>query len=163
MPLGQSFAPLGNDDPLRESQAPGGAISPVQEAIKLLSLRLPRYVGQGSPIPQGLLSSPGMAGLQGGMPGMAGQQGNPIAEMLMRMISGGFGGSGSQMTQPFGAPPPKVVPGVNEGEPAPGSFSPGSAPLPPAPAPAPPPMPNREMTRETRREGSYYPSRPSTL
>src|SRR3990167_2922620 len=47
--------PNGQTDPRRAS-------TPVQEAIKVLSLRLPRVVGANAISPQALLSSPGSGG-----------------------------------------------------------------------------------------------------
>lgn len=108
--LGQSFAPLGNDPQQRPQGGIGG--SPIQEAIRTLSLRVPRWTGGGTaPAPQALLQSPGM----GGMPGMSGTE-NPIMQALMRMIQGGFGGGmpsmmsqgGPQMPGGMPLPPPKV-------------------------------------------------------
>jgi hypothetical protein len=111
--LGQSFAPLGSDDETRQrqQQAGGSAISPVQEAIKLLSLRIPRFQGP-TPIPQALLTAPGIAGLPTapGMPGTGGVEGNPLQQLLFRMIQGGFGGNQPAGVGSFGAPPPRPAP-----------------------------------------------------
>lgn len=133
--IGQSFAPLGNDDPRQQPGAVGGpGGSPVQEAIKLLSLRMPRTLGASAPAPQGLLNSHGMAGMGG----------NPLTALIMQMLQqGGMGAQGAAGA----APAPKV------GYVAP-PLPPGSAPIwnPPtetAPAPGgtagPAPTPRQEL------------------
>jgi hypothetical protein len=59
--FGLSFVPDGQTDPTKKKVGEGG-VTPTQQAIQLLSLRLPRVVG-GSPIaPAPLLQSPGGAG-----------------------------------------------------------------------------------------------------
>lgn len=62
--FGVSFVPGQNGDQM-ERPGPGGAQpTPVQEAIRILSLRLPRFFSGGSPIaPMPLLQSPGGAAL----------------------------------------------------------------------------------------------------
>lgn len=106
--LGQRFAPLPGDDPTRRPQnTPGGPISPVQEAIRTLSLRLPRVQYAGSPVPRALLTNPGMPGLPTPSPTPNAQGENPIMEALLRIIRGGFGGS--QDIVPNAAPPPPRI------------------------------------------------------
>lgn len=59
--IGLSFAPIGNpNEP--GSESPNGPVNPVQEAIKVLSLKIPRISGQASPIPHALLAGLGSAG-----------------------------------------------------------------------------------------------------
>jgi hypothetical protein len=99
MPLGQSFAPLGTSDPTRQQNGRSGPISPVQESIQTLNLRLPRFIGPGAPAPQALLRAPGMAG----MPTPESMESNPILAALARMITGGFMGTPTI--------PPSLMPG----------------------------------------------------
>jgi hypothetical protein len=90
-PIGQSFAPLGDEDMQNRANGNQGA-SPVQEAIKTLSMRMPRTVGAGAPAPAALLNSLGGAGLPTPMGG--GQPDNPLLEALKRLLGGALGGSG---------------------------------------------------------------------
>jgi hypothetical protein len=126
--FGISFAPTG-----QPGQGTGGATgpsesSPVADAIKVLSLRIPRVVGPGGLAPGGLLN--GMGG--GGMQGMSGVPGG-LEELLRRL----FGQGGAQT----GAGTPKVTPGVTG--PGGSPVGPLSPPPPAAPpqAPVPPPAP----------------------
>ena len=64
-PIGVSFVP-GQDSGQQENQLPGGAASglpPIQQAIQLLSLRLPRVGGVNAPVNNSLLTGPGSGGL----------------------------------------------------------------------------------------------------
>src|SRR3990167_10301958 len=84
------------------------ASTPVQEAIKVLSLRLPRVVGANAISPQALLSSPG----SGGNPRVD----SVVNTILQRMFPSGF------EKPPAGqAPmiPPTLGPGPNESRPMP--------------------------------------------
>lgn len=127
MNAGQSFAPIDSNDPDNlKRQAPGQ--NGVQEAIKLLSLRLPRATMGGSPIPQGLLMG----------------QGGGLLDALKRILQTA-GGPGGGLTS---LPTPNVIPGIDTGEPAPGTFHPGTGfPPEPAPGPAPAPAPTGGMSR----------------
>lgn len=98
--LGQSFLPGGNDDRMRQDQAGAGPSNPIQEAIKVLSLKLPRVVGAGAPAPQELLTGLGGAGVQ-----------NPIAQILQQMFGQGSpqaagGAMGGESGAGMPAPPP---------------------------------------------------------
>jgi hypothetical protein len=86
--LGQSFAPLGDPDALTRQQEPG-AVNPVQEAIKVLTLRLPRVLGA-SPVPQELLRGLGSAGLPSRRPGGVDpdREQNPLTDFLQRLVGG---------------------------------------------------------------------------
>src|SRR5688500_19484668 len=101
--LGTKFSPTGDDMQQRPQGSLGG--SPVQEAVRTLSLRVPRWTGGNTaPAPQALLQSPGMAGV--------GSQ-NPIMQALMQILKGGFGGFGggsspTKMSMLPYIPPPKV-------------------------------------------------------
>lgn len=77
-------------------QKPGGNSNGIQEAIKVLSLRLPRVVGAQAISPQGLLGAPGA-------------QGNRVDSVVNQVLSRMFP-SGGQMTSPsFGtAPEPQM-------------------------------------------------------
>jgi hypothetical protein len=114
--IGQSFAPLGDDnDPTKPQNQPGAA-NPVQEAIKVLTLRMPRVLGGGAPAAPELLNSMGGAAVQ-----------NPVAAILAQLFAqapqmggGPMGGSP--------APPPPPAPSAlkpkldfipNEPEPSP--------------------------------------------
>jgi hypothetical protein len=92
MPLGQSFAPLPEQAPNGQNGR-SGPISPVQEAIQTLNLRMPRVLGAGAPAPAPLLNSMGSAGL----PMAEGMQDNPLLAAFLRMISGGFGSATGMM------------------------------------------------------------------
>ena len=85
MPLGLSFAPGQNDDTNR--MGGGQAQTPVQEAIRILSLRLPRLLGAGAPTSPALMGGPG--GMARGSAGLGGPPSNPIIEQLLRAIFGG--------------------------------------------------------------------------
>jgi hypothetical protein len=90
MPLGQSFAPT--DRNLTERRGPSQA--PIQEAIRVLSLQMPRVVGASSPSPAALLA--GQPGVGGG--GIGGPTSNPIIEQLLRaLMAGGLGQNGPAM------------------------------------------------------------------
>jgi len=151
MPLGLSFAP-GQDEMTQRQNGAGPSTSPIQEAIRVLSLRMPRVLGASSPAPAALLSGPGSQGL-GGHPG------NPIIEQLLRALLGGQTSGGPMDGLPGGAmiaPPmmpgpgpmgggmsgPPLIPGFKFGE-QPGPFPPGmpsggtSSPMPPTPPPNP--------------------------
>jgi hypothetical protein len=93
---GLSFMP-GADDP---QQQQGEAASPLQSAIKLLSLRLPTVTGARGIAPQGLLHGQGAGGLMGNQSLMA---------WLQQVLSGGMAGGAPGM-----APTPKVTPGIDD-------------------------------------------------
>lgn len=166
MPLGQSFAPLGSDDISRREQG-GGPISPVQESIQTLSLRLPRFISGGSPVPRALL-----AGL-GGNPGIgsaalpaASPEPNPVEEWIRRMMgispapSGLSGGTTRQPTGPsvtMGGipyqPSQPSAPVVRYPDPAIHYQEPSA----PEPTMASTYEAPREERIDVRRSGSYYP------
>jgi hypothetical protein len=97
--FGLSFAPLPNgpDQPQTPSQgAYGGSVSPVQQAIQILSLRRPRTWGAGAPAPPALLS------------GTGGSQGVPdlpaLLRTLMQHLQGPGVGPGSMNGPTSGGP-----------------------------------------------------------
>lgn len=145
----------------------GAASNPVQEAVQLLSLRLPTVVGARGIAPQALLNGQGSAGM-GSMgspnaaidllqkllmqsraqtPPMPGGPNQPPMD-LMAMLSRGGGGSGNNQPQPSQgqAPSPSPTPTPN--------------PTPPPPVMPPPPriVPGGDDAGEPYRE-SYEPAR----
>lgn len=127
--FGLSFSPTqqnsNTQNPNNQSPTAGGSGSPIQDAIKVLSLRIPHITGPGGIAPPGLLNSAGGAGMpQGGAGG--------LEEFLRRLFGGqGIPGMGA-------APPPNVIPGVGGGPgenplpSPPGGFNPSPAPPPPS-------------------------------
>lgn len=70
--FGQSFAPLGDpSDPMNPQQGPPSG-NPVQEAIKVLNLRMPKMRGA-TPAPMELLTSKGAGG-------------NPLTALVLQLI-----------------------------------------------------------------------------
>lgn len=124
---GLSFSPLNQNNPLGSSPyggSPGPTSSPIQDAIKILSLRIPRAVGASGLAPMGLLNSPGSGGFPGGQslesllmrifgqqPGMRVGSG-PVASMP-------YGNNPGQPTLPQGPSAPRIIPGSGPaGQPA---------------------------------------------
>jgi len=125
--LGISFSPFeDNKGPNADPRAP--QVSP-QEAIRVLSLRVPRVVGAGSPIPGGLLNAPGGAAFGGG-----GGNGMGLEELLAMLfgqrrqgaVSPGLPIDQSPGGSLTGGTFPPMVPGAGDR---------------PAPQPTPPPAP----------------------
>ena len=143
-PLGGiSFSPNNQGGPMGKAGQSGQAgvtdtASPIQQAIRILSLRIPRVVSQGAPINQSLLSGPGSAGLNTG--------GLSLDELLRRLFGVQPGGQvpalpaqqsvGSPQSaiaamsqpaapswapSPSAAPSPLFTPGINPGAPTPGN------------------------------------------
>ncbi len=131
--LGLSFAPLANNAPTGATGQPQANAAPLQEAIRLLSLRLPRQVASRGLAPSSLLTAPGSAGLPG-------TSGAPTIEEFLRRLLMGFGTPG-QPTNPYpGTGGPEPMPGAY---PAPAMSAPepmmGGAPSPSMSAPEPRP------------------------
>ena len=127
--LGVSFIPSG-DEPQQGSMGPGGAapgVPPLQSAIRLLSMRLPRFGGGMSPasIAPGQL----LGGMGGG--GLSGMGGGGSLEAMLRAL---FGLGGPAGAPSMGAPPtPKIVPGEGPGrmvDPGDGTLAGGFKPMP---------------------------------
>lgn len=133
--FGISFSPFDNQ---RNTARPGqsGAAPSPQEAIKILSLHVPRVVGSASPIPGALLNAPGSAGLGG--PGTAQAPNLGLEELLRRLFGGGAqpgAGGIAPMTPPPFQPSPSYTPQPSYQPPSPGpSYQP-----PPYQPPNPPP------------------------
>ena len=140
-PLGLSFLPP--DPSARYGPGGGGApgTSPIQQAIQLLALHLPRVLGATSPIPTPLLQSLGGGGLMGG-------GGEGLQEVLRRIMAPWLmgqmglsapgaapwsGGAPGPLPSAPGLPVPRVTPGFAGG---------GGGPM-PVPLPGPGPSPGR--------------------
>ena len=119
--FGVSFLPGADGGPQDQNGFNGGAsgVPPLQQAIKFLSLRLPRFAGPNAIAPPTLLNA---AGAAGGLPPW-------LASMVGQQGQRGPGGGGM-------APPPRVGPGVQEG-PMPPRRPPGAPPEMPMPGPTP--------------------------
>jgi len=147
--LGISFSPF-SEDKGGNANPRGPQVSP-QEAIRTLSLRVPRTVGAGSPIPQMLLNAPGGASFGGAQapsaPGAAPRPGTPNMglEELLAML---FGRKPS-MQQGLSLPIDQSPGGGNSG----GTFPPMQV-----PAPAPQPGPWQEPSYQP--EPPYQPQPP---
>lgn len=101
--FGLSFAPTGQNEAQNRDQAQ----TPIQDAIKVLSLRIPSFVGAQGVAPNALLQAPGASGMPGGM-GVPGG----LEEWLRRLLGGDMG----QMGVPMGpAPAPHI--GAGGGQP----------------------------------------------
>lgn len=138
MPLGMSFAP--QSDAMRRPTTAPPSQTPVQEAIRVLSLQLPRLTGASGPTPGALMAGAGA--------GFGGPTSNPILEQLLRAL---FAGRSPQAGMP-GLPTPgmpsmpsrPIFPGFTFGTapPSPTMPMPPSAPM---GAQAPPMMPEPPM------------------
>lgn len=177
-PLGISFTENLGGQPPGEEQGPGGAapVSPLQSAIQMLSLRLPRVVGANALAPQALLQGGGGGGaglspevlqmilqrlrLIGGGAGPVGLPG-PEATPLTRG-PGGFGGGGmigpgAPVSGP--APTPRIgytPPGAGPMPPPPGPMPMGGSAIAPSPMP-PPPLPTPRFTPAIESGEGYAP------
>jgi hypothetical protein len=124
--FGVNFVPGGDPQqgPDQGGMGQAGGITPQQQAVKFLSLRLPKFSGPGGLAPPSLLNGPGGGGLPAGaagpMPGIPGMQpggfdpmsgaSNPMLEALLRLARMKPGGTGG--APPMGpAPTPNFVPG----------------------------------------------------
>lgn len=120
--FGVSFSPLdqGNlQGPGGPGYPPGGrpAVSPLQSAVRLLSLRIPRVVGAQALAPAALLNSPGGSLFGGGsleafLQRVFGQQRpwtGPVASLPFEPMP--TGGGLYTPPAPTPTPPPRVTPG----------------------------------------------------
>ena len=141
--LGVSFVPSGEQGAPQEGQpgAGGAPVSPLQRAIQLLSLRLPRFGGQGiSPgamLPGQLLQGQGGSGLSGILQQLLQQgggqpNGSPAAAALP--VPGwtfdvpGGGGPDKNVNPPAGPLSLTQPPSFGGGVVPPGSFQPSPSP-----------------------------------
>jgi hypothetical protein len=141
--IGRSFAPT-ND---RTAERRGPSPAPIQEAIRVLSLQMPRVAGASAPTAQSMMA--GAPGAGGG--GLGGPTSNPIIEQLLRALFGGQGQmGGGQMPGLPGAPP---APPQNP--------FPGFGFVQPPVRPTPPPMgPPPAMTSSMGEQPSKAPASP---
>jgi hypothetical protein len=113
---GLSFGPNqagpGGKQSLTGDAGPGGPSNPVQDAIRVLSLRIPKMAN--SPFPQAM--APGMGGV--GPQGFA---------MLLQHLMGGLGQQGSMGSAPAPTTTPGIVPGDNIPRPPNGYAGPGTS------------------------------------
>jgi hypothetical protein len=110
MPIGLGFA-----DALTgksgQQQGPSGGQTPIQDAIKVLSLKIPQFVGASPLAPGQLLNGQGSAGFpfSGGMPGGL--------EQFLAQLFGQMGQNGQPgMAGMNRAPMPSIVPGGKIGQ-----------------------------------------------
>lgn len=120
-PIGINFLP--SQDAADQGQQRGNMEGDLGEAFKVLSLRMPRVVGARALTPGSNLSGAGASGLSGlsGNINSGGEQGgfNPNAALFQALISALMGGGGQQ-------PNTRIIPGITEGEPNPGTFNPNT-------------------------------------
>ena len=116
--FGINFVPGQEDQQRQPGGEPGPQVSPLQQAIRTLSLRLPRVGGAQALAPGALLNAPGGAGL-------AGMGGMTLEQLLMQLFGGGpaaaGGNAGAAGPQGgIGGPPtPRIIPGTTPGIPPP--------------------------------------------
>src|SRR3954468_22422387 len=107
--FGLSFAPLGQSAS-GASGSPagpggtGGSVNPLQDAIRVLSLRIPRTVGASPIAPAPLLNAVGSAGVSQPQ-GTPMQPGMDLETLLRRLF-----GMGTQAAPPTTAAPPYANP-----------------------------------------------------
>lgn len=103
-PVGVSFSPLGGNSQASGSNtgqaSPSGFAAPVQDAIKLLSFRLPSQVGASAGAPGSIMGGPTALGPQ---------IGNAIAEQWLRRLFQGQGDP-TQSQMPSQVPPGAMGP-----------------------------------------------------
>lgn len=80
--LGMSFSPFNQDASGKAQAGQTAGAAPVQDAIKILSLRTPTVVGASAPAPQSLLGGPTV---QGGSVGTAGSA-DALQALLRRLL-----------------------------------------------------------------------------
>lgn len=153
--FGLSFSPLGQGGPTNPNNpgTPSGGGNPVQDAIKVLSLRIPKVVGAGAPSPQVLLGGAGGGpGGAGAAPGAAGFGGGGNAALFEQLLRSLFGGGEPQtgINRPGMPPAPNMRGpfGVDSDQPLPMPTG-GNLPSPnigyhDGPGTPPPPTPNTE-------------------
>ena len=156
--FGISFAPTAQNQ--REQQQSNQSQPPIQNAIKILSLRMPSFAGARSPIPDALLQAPGGAAL-----GMAtGETPGGLDQWLRRLFSSAgaspFAPGRSVPDMPAMSPPiPRVTPAANptplptprNPDPTPRNPGPGIMIFEPPPATQPPRIPQLPPRQPFRR------------
>jgi hypothetical protein len=99
--IGLSFLPNAADEEERKKRLQNLTGGPVQEAIKILSLSIPRVSGAQGIAPMPLLTARGMAGMGGGLA-------DPVVESVMQQF--GFGTSRAGQSTPA----PVITPGIGD-------------------------------------------------
>ena len=113
MDLGMSFSPTNTDKPQGQNGDPSGGQTPIQDAIKLLSLRIPQFRSQGGVASLPLLQGSGSMGVLGGGMGNGAHPGG-LQQILAQMFgSQGMGGNMGSMGSMGSAPNPNIVIGAN--------------------------------------------------
>lgn len=114
--LGISFVPDQQTQTNQQNPA-----EPLQQAVQMLSLRMPRFAGTNAIAPDLLLQSKGAAGL--GLP-MTGPGQDPylgddewLRKILFRLVPGPYGGFDPNPQPKMPTPPAHVNPGMEPGEP----------------------------------------------
>lgn len=105
--LGISFAPTAEQSELGPKR---GGMEGVPEAIKVLSLRLPRFLGARAPVNNALAQAPGAGGMDPYMSAVFTSLAKVLgAQGMMPGLEGGDGPMGGPMGATMGAPsaPPK--------------------------------------------------------
>lgn len=136
--FGVTFVPGQGEQNGQNGPGRPGGVNPVQSAIQMLSLRLPRLGGAQGLAPGPLLQAPGGGGMPGGGLG-GGVAANPLLQALLH-LAGLFGGQGGGLGAPAlpmggvtgGAPLPRIIPGEYSRNPM-TIPSPGGAPGAPTP------------------------------
>lgn len=129
--LGVSFSPLDQGKASGQDQP----VNPVQEAIKLLSFRMPTVVGAGAPSPLALMGGPNGGGTQLGM--------SAADQWIRRFLMGQMGQQPGSAPVGPGQAPAGPAPNPNVGYTPPGMPRPAPVTDPPGahvgvPTPAPP-------------------------
>ena len=111
MGFGINFVP-GQDEQQKPQGVGGGPqVSPVQQAIRTISLRLPR-VGGAQAMAPGAIAPNALMGAPGGG-GLAGMDDMTLEQLLLRLFGGGPMGmpTGGPGGPPPSRPPPHIIPG----------------------------------------------------
>lgn len=142
--VGLTFSPTSDQSNAQQRTPGGGGLSPVQDAIRILSFKLPTVLGPGAITPGSNLGQPYGLGdsviqewLRQLMMGVGGASGSPYG--------GAYGGDG---TSGGGAPRSPLPPSVIVSQPRP-SPPPDTTP-PPSPGPPPNPFPGSDAGRGGR-------------
>src|SRR5690348_4052045 len=85
--VGLSFSPTQSNGPNANGQDGRGTASPVMDAIKILSFRVPQILGPNAPVAPGLLGGPGGAGPSGF------DNSAMVLQFLQRFFGGGTAGN----------------------------------------------------------------------
>ena len=148
--FGVSFIPgqQGQDNGQGQGGPGGPQVSPTQQAIRLLSLRLPQFSGPNGFAPSSLLSGPGAGGNPafgpnapiGGFPGAMPSPGDGMGDGLspamreaLRRLAEGMRTPGMPPGLPFGGgmPGPRIIPSRTPLPPVVGDQPPEQVPVPP--------------------------------